>query len=130
MLKILESQFNLNFEKNFSKSEILTYQNISDKIYLIVGSKDDKSEFFEDLKKDVQVLYSQFFANHDAETSFENLVKELNEKYANEDGLDIILALSSGNNLYLTQSGNAECYLIRNGRFNIILESSIGENDE
>ena len=130
MLKILESQFNLNFEKNFSKSEILTYQNISDKIYLIVWSKDDKSEFFEDLKKDVQVLYSQFFANHDAETSFENLVKELNEKYANEDWLDIILALSSWNNLYLTQSWNAECYLIRNWRFNIILESLIWENDE
>ena len=128
MLKTIDSQFNLNFDNDFSKWEILTYQNITDKIYLILRSKDDKSELFEKLKEDVLLLYSQFIANNNAEVSFENLIKEINEKYKKEgieEWIDVILALSSWNNLYLTQTWNAECYLIRNSRLNIILESSI-----
>lgn len=131
MLKTVESQFNLNFDNDFSKWEILTYQNISDKIYLILWAKEDKNQLFENLKEDILLLYSQFIANNNSETSFENLVKEINEKYKKEDWVDIILALSSWNNLYLTQTWNAECYLIRNWRLNIILESSIwNESDE
>lgn len=127
MLKTIKSQFNLNFDNDFSKWEILSYQNISDEIYLILWSKDDKSELFENLKKDVLILYSQFIVNNNSEISFENLVKEINDKYKDQvkNNLNIILALSSWNNLYLTQTWNAECYLIRNWRLNIILESSI-----
>jgi hypothetical protein len=130
MLKTINSQFNLNFDNDFSKWEILSYQNISDKIFLIIWSKKDKTELFQNLKKDILLLYSQYIANSSPENSFENLIKEINEKYKNEiknkkenwDNLDIILALSSWNNLYLTQTWNAECYLIRNWRLNIILE--------
>lgn len=129
MLKTVDSQFNLNFDNDFSKWEILTYQNISDKIYLVLWSKEDKNELFENLKKDVQILYSQFIANNNSEISFENLIKEINEKYKKEDWIDIILALSSWNNLYLTQTWNAECYLIRNWRLNIILESSVSNEE-
>jgi len=130
MVKIIDSNFNLNFDNDFSKWEILTYQNISDKIYFILWSKEDKNAFYEDLKKDILLLYSQFIANNNSEISFENLIKEINEKYKNEKWVDIILALSSWNNLYLTQTWNAECYLIRNWRLNIILESQINSLEE
>lgn len=66
------------------------------------------------------------------EDNFEAALKEINA-YIEEEGigeLNAILGVLDENVLYISQTGDAEAYLIRNASFNIISESTKGSRDK
>jgi len=125
MLKTIPGNFTLNFDWFKSFCEIIEFENNQDKINISINL--DKTNFnLKEFKDNIAESYLELKKTFTPEVSFEELVKKLNKDYKWQLlWANAIVSLISWRNIYVTHSWDAECYLIRNNKLNIILESSI-----
>lgn len=129
MVKAIPGNFTLNFNWFENFCEIIEFEWNADKIYISVGLNKSNIDL-DSIKDDLATTYIDFKKTFTSEVAFEELVKKLNSNYGEKlSWSDVIIALISWRHIFVTHSWDAECYLIRNNKLNVILESSVWKWD-
>lgn len=129
MIKTIPGNFTLNFDWFKSFCEIIEFENISDKIYISINLNENNFNL-EDFKDNLAKNYLDLKKKFNWEVAFEELVKKINKNYWEKlSWFNVVIALISSRNIYVTHSWDAECYLLRNNKLNIILESILPKID-
>ena len=122
MLRLVSSQFSIPFPGVESFAEICTQEGRDTKIILLcdIQASDARTHFYA-VKSRMESLFSH--SELDSYVRFEAALKEVNT-YIDEHSVSMsgLIALQENNELHISQSGEAESYLIRRGKLNVIIE--------
>ncbi len=140
--KILADAFSVARDsEHFIQLKTLKKPRIDDQVWLafeIVGSTKFARSTAQSI---IEIVEDVYFDNLDLEPyeRFENTLKEINliyKSFKEKRGvksvgtISAIIAVMSGNELHLTQSNDAEAYLVRGGKLSMISEGLSGKSDD
>ncbi len=125
-------------DESFLKGLNLKDESTEEELYVTFEHENTKiGKMILDIIK--KAFQSKFFIEEEIETEikFENTLKEINininEYFKDENiekkNLNVIISVMNDGVLYLTQTGNAEAYLIRKGKLNVISDANTNKTD-
>ena len=140
--KILADTFSIARDSDhFIQLKTLKKPRIEDQVWLAFEIVGDTKFARSTVQSIIETIEEAFFDNLelDAYERFEKTLKEINLIYKNlkqkrgaksVGAISAIIAVFSGNELHLTQSKDAEAYLIRKGKLSMISEGLSGKSED
>jgi hypothetical protein len=140
--KILADTFSVARDSDhFIQLKTLKKPHTEDQVWLTFEIIGDTKFARSTVQSIIETVEEVYFSNLelDAYERFENTLKEINVIYKNikqkrgaksAGKISAIIAIFSGNELHLTQSNEAEAYLVRRGKLSLISEGLSGKSDD
>lgn len=140
--KILADTFSVARDSDhFIQLKTLKKPRVEDQVWIAFEIVGDTKFARSTVQNIIEIIEEVFFSNLelDAYERFENTLKEINIIYKNivkKKGIkslgviNALIAIYSGNELHLTQSKDAEAYLIRGNKLSPISEGLSGKSDD
>jgi hypothetical protein len=123
MIKLISGQFCMNKENSLSFVETLSNESSAARVVFVLEIEEAKAKHtLHTIKK---IFQEHFFQEEkDLLLRFENCMKKVNN-FLKDNTPDIqgLIAVQEKTELHVSQAGEAEAYLIRRGKLNVIIEN-------
>ena len=123
MLKLISGQLCMNKENSLSFVETLSNEGSAARVVFVLEI--EKTQAKETLDTIKNIFQEHFFQEEkDLLLRFENCMKKVNNSLKdNTPEIQGLIAIQEKTELHVSQSGEAEAYLIRRGKLNVIIEN-------